>query len=241
MSDFSQSNVQNILLRALAPEAFDLLRGTMQPVELPLKFELIAPDVPNQTACFLESGLASVVATNADDETVEVGHVGYEGMAGTHVLLKVDRTPNRTFMQVEGHGISVPVSALLSMAQRVPSASDLLLRYVHCCDLQLAHSALANARYNMPERLARWLLMCHDRLRDRNLPLTHEFLSLMLGVRRAGVTNEIHILEGVHAIKATRGNIRVLDRPKLEDMAGGSYGVPELEYERLIGIPIRLA
>ncbi len=63
--------------------------------------------------------------------------------------------------------------------------------------------------------------MCHDRLRDRHLPLTHEFLSLMLGVRRAGVTNEIHILEGVHAIKATRGNIRVLDRPKLEDLAGG--------------------
>ncbi|AHF88127.1 cAMP-binding protein (plasmid) [Rhizobium leguminosarum bv. trifolii WSM1689] len=241
MSDFSQSSIQNLLLRALAPEAFDLLREAMQPLALPVKLELIAPDVPNETACFLESGLASVVATNSDNESVEVGHVGYEGMAGAHVFLKVGQTPNRTFMQVEGHGISVPVSALLSMAQQVPSANDLLLRYVHCCDLQLAHSALANARYNMPERLARWLLMCHDRLRDRNLPLTHEFLSLMLGVRRAGVTNEIHILEGVHAIKATRGNIRILDRPKLEDMAGGSYGVPENEYERLIGIPIRLA
>ncbi len=80
--------------------------------------------------------------------------------------------------------------------------------------------------------------MCHDRLRDKNLPLTHEFLSLMLGVRRAGVTNEIHILEGVHAIKATRGNIRM---PKLEEIAGGSYGVPEHEYERLIGFPISQA
>lgn len=195
--------------------------------------------MPSETACFLESGLASVVATNSDDESVEIGHVGYEGMAGAHVFLKVGQTPNRTFMQVEGHGISVPVFALLSMAQRIPSTNDLLLRYVHCCDLQLAHSALANARYNMPERLARWLLMCHDRLRSSDLPLTHEFLSLMLGVRRAGVTNEIHILEGVHAIKATRGNIRILDRPKLEDMAGGSYGVPEHEYERLIGFPIR--
>ncbi|MGX9991466.1 Crp/Fnr family transcriptional regulator [Rhizobium sp. Z1P35] len=239
MSDFSQSNIQNLLLRALAPEAFDLLQATMQPRELPVQFELVAPDVPSETACFLESGLASIVATNSDDESVEVGHVGYEGMAGAHVFLKVDQTPNRTFMQVEGHGISVPVSALLSMAQRVPLANDLLLKYVHCCELQLAHSALANARYTMPGRLARWLLMCHDRLRDRDLPLTHEFLSLMLGVRRAGVTNEIHILEGVHAIKATRGNIRILDRPKLEDLAGGSYGVPEHEYERLIGVPIR--
>jgi CRP-like cAMP-binding protein len=241
MSDFSQSDVRNLLLRALEPEAFDLLRPAMQPVALPVKFEVIAPDVPSEAAYFLESGLASVVATNADDESVEVGHVGYEGMAGAHVLLKVNQTPNRTFMQAEGHGISVPVSALHSMAERVPSANDLLLRYAHCCDLQLAHSALANARYNMPERLARWLLMCHDRLRDKNLPLTHEFLSLMLGVRRAGVTNEIHILEGVHAIKATRGNIRILDRPKLEDIAGGSYGVPEREYERLVGFPIRQA
>ncbi|MBY3348467.1 Crp/Fnr family transcriptional regulator [Rhizobium laguerreae] len=239
MSDFSQSNVQNLLLRALAPEAFDLLRGTMQSVELPVKFELIAPDVPSETAYFLESGLGSVVAANADDEAVEVGHIGYEGMAGAHVFLKVDQTPNRTFMQVEGHGISVRVSALLSMAQQVPSANDLLLRYVHCCELQLAHSALANARYNLTERLARWLLMCHDRLRDDDLPLTHEFLSLMLGVRRAGVTNEIHILEGVHAIKATRGNIRILDRRKLEHMAGGSYGMPEREYEQHTGFPIR--
>ncbi|MBY3417735.1 Crp/Fnr family transcriptional regulator [Rhizobium laguerreae] len=239
MSDFSQSNVQNLLLRALAPEAFDLLRGTMQSVELPVKFELIAPDVPSETAYFLESGLGSVVAANADDEAVEVGHIGYEGMAGAHVFLKVDQTPNRTFMQVQGHGISVPVSALHSMAQQVPSANHLLLRYVHCCELQLAHSALANARYNLTERLARWLLMCHDRLRNDDLPLTHEFLSLMLGVRRAGVTNEIHILEGVHAIKATRGNIRILDRRKLEHMAGGSYGMPEREYEQLTGFPIR--
>ncbi|TBY10018.1 Crp/Fnr family transcriptional regulator [Rhizobium laguerreae] len=239
MSDFSQSNVQNVLLRALAPEAFDLLRGTMQSVELPVKFELIAPDVPSETAYFLENGLGSVVAANADDEAVEVGHIGYEGMAGAHVFLKVDQTPNRTFMQVQGHGISVPVSALHSMAQQVPSANHLLLRYVHCCELQLAHSALANARYNLTERLARWLLMCHDRLRNDDLPLTHEFLSLMLGVRRAGVTNEIHILEGVHAIKATRGNIRILDRRKLEHMAGGSYGMPEREYEQLTGFPIR--
>jgi CRP-like cAMP-binding protein len=66
----------------------------------------------------------------------------------------------------------------------------LFLRYLHCCELQLAHSALANGRYNMHERLARWLLMCHDRIDDDNLPLTHDFLSLMLGVRRSGVANE---------------------------------------------------
>ncbi|MDI6028682.1 Crp/Fnr family transcriptional regulator [Corticibacterium sp. UT-5YL-CI-8] len=239
MSDFLQSEMQNLLLRALPAEAFEVLRPVMSHVELPLRSELVTVDVPTELVHFLESGLASIVATNSENEAVEVGHIGYEGMSGAHILLKVAQSSTKTFMQAEGTSISVPVSALLSMVEQYPAANDLLLRYVYCCELQLSHSALANARYNMPERLARWLLMCHDRLRNDDLPLTHEFLSLMLGVRRSGVTNEIHILEGYHAIKATRGNIKVLDRPRLEDVAAGSYGIPEDEYERHIGFQIR--
>ncbi len=90
---------------------------------------------------------------------------------------------------------------------------------VHCCDIQLAQSALANGRYNMHERLARWLLMCHDRLIGNDLALTHEFLAL-----------------GMRAIRATRGNVRIIDREKLEEIAAGCYGVPEREYERLVGL-----
>jgi CRP-like cAMP-binding protein len=239
MSDFSQSTVSNLLLRALPPEAFDILKPAMKRIDLPLRHELVTPDVANDLVYFLERGLGSLVAISSDDESVEVGHIGYEGMAGTHVLLKVAKTPHRGFMQAEGNGISVPTSVFLAMVKQVPEAHDLLLRYVHCCELQLAHSALANARYNMPERLARWLLMCHDRLLSDDLPLTHEFLSIMLGVRRSGVTNEIHILEGLRAIKATRGNVRIVDRRKLEEIAGGSYGIPEREYEQYIGFPIR--
>jgi hypothetical protein len=91
----------------------------------------------------------------------------------------------------------------------------------------------------MNERLARWLLMCHDRLDGNDLSLTHEFLALMLGVRRSGVTNEIHVLEGLNVIRATRGNVRIIDRGKLEEIAGGCYGVAEAEYERLMGLPIK--
>jgi len=239
LAEFSQSTVSNLLLRALPTEAFERLKPAMLHVDLPVKFELVATDVPNENVYFLERGLGSIVATSSDDEIVEVGHIGYEGMSGAHVLLKVPKTPNRTFMQAEGAGISVPTSVFLKMVEQVPAANELLLRYVHCCELQMAHSALANARYNMPERLARWLLMCHDRLLGDDLPLTHEFLSIMLGVRRSGVTNEIPILEGVHAIKATRGNVRVLNRQKLEEIAGGSYGIPEQEYAHYIGLPIR--
>jgi hypothetical protein len=97
---------------------------------------------------------------------------------------------------------------------------------------------LANARYSINERLSRWLLMVHDRLLRDDLPLTHEFLALMLGVRRSGITNELHVLEGIHAIRATRGNVRILDREKLETIAAGSYGTLEMIYEDLFRKPL---
>ena len=132
----------------------------------------------------------------------ELGHVGRDGMSGYQVLLDVVRTPNKTFMQVAGSGYLLPVSRLLSTIAEFPKAQKMLFRYVHCAELQLAHSALANARYNIPERLARWLLMSHDRLEGNVLPLTHEFLALMLGVRRSGLTGELHVLEGAKSFEA---------------------------------------
>jgi CRP-like cAMP-binding protein len=229
-----QFQLQNRLLKAMPPLCFAELADQLEPVNLPLGHVLVEANLPTTTVFFLEGGLGSIVATASDGERIEVGHVGYEGMSGAHLLLKTRRTPNKTFMQAAGSGLALPAKVLEQVLLRHQAASDLLLRYVHSCELQLAHSALANARYEMPQRLARWLLMCHDRLRDRDLPMTHEFLSLMLGVRRSGVTDQIHVIEGLGIIKATRGNIRVIDRAKLEELAGGSYGIPEREYERLI-------
>jgi CRP-like cAMP-binding protein len=234
-----QDEVRNRLLKALPADVFAVLVNQLEPIDLPLKRVLVEKDIPTTSVVFLETGLGSVVATSSDDEVVEVGHVGLEGMSGIHVVLRTRQTPNRTFMQVAGSGLKLSAEVFERFVQEHPPAMDLFLRYVQSCELQLAHSALANARYNMPERLARWLLMCHDRLQQPDPPLTHEFLSLMLGVRRSGVTDQLHIIEGSGIIKATRGNIHLLDRPRLEDLAGGCYGVPEREYERLIGIPIR--
>jgi CRP-like cAMP-binding protein len=235
----NQDQYRNRLLSGLPRDAFEVLSSHLEAVDLPLKHSLVEPDEATQYVCFIEDGLGSVVATSTDEERVEVGHVGRDGMSGYHVLLDVDRTPNKTFMQVAGSGYLLPVSRLVSTIAEFPTAQKMLLRYVHCAELQLAHSALANARYNIPERLARWLLMSHDRLDGNDLPLTHEFLALMLGVRRSGITGELHVLEGAHAIRATRGNIHVRDRTKLEDMAGGCYGLPEREYERLLGFSFR--
>lgn len=234
MSTVYQSNISNRLLKAFSLQAFERLQPYLQMVDLPLRHVLVEAHEPSTHVCFLEHGLASVVATNDDDENIEVGHIGREGMSAIHVLLKVDKSPNTTFMQVAGAAITVPVEHLNNIITEEAGERDLLLRYTHTLNLQTSHSALANGRYKMHERLSRWLLMCHDRIDGDDLPLTHEFLSVMLGVRRSGVTNELHVLEGVHAIKTTRGHVHIINRRKLEEIAGPSYGLPEREYDRLI-------
>jgi hypothetical protein len=99
----------------------------------------------------------------------------------------------------------------------------------------MSFTALSNGSNVIGERLARWLLMSHDRVDGDDLNLTHDFLALMLGVRRSSVTDAIHILEGEHCIRAMRGHIHVRDRAKLEQVAGPSYGQPEAAYKRLFG------
>ncbi|MBY5412427.1 Crp/Fnr family transcriptional regulator [Rhizobium leguminosarum] len=232
MTFVRQSGIQNKLLRRFPEDAFDLLE--LEPIDLPVKHSLVLARKPIEHVCFLESGLASMVAESADGKSVEIRHIGREGIAGYPVVLGVDRSPNGAFMQVPGHGLHVATEDFLPILEHA-EVRKLLLRYIHTCELQLAHTALAAAKFNVHQRLARWLLMCHDRIDSNDLPLTHEFLALMLGVRRASVTDELHILEGMHAIKSTRGNVRILDRDMLMEIAGGCYGVPEQEYERLIG------
>jgi CRP-like cAMP-binding protein len=199
-----------------------------------LRLVLVEENRPIEHVWFVEEGLGSVIAIGPDNEQVEVAHVGPEGLAGKAVLLGVDRSTNRTLMQVAGSGLRVPVVRLRDALDASATLRPFLLRYIQVTLTQLSQTALANGRYNLQERLARWLLMCHDRLATDDMALTHEFLSLMLGVRRSGVTEAIHLLEGIHVIKATRGQIRIIDRARLEEIAGGSYGLPEAEYARLI-------
>ncbi|WP_261323156.1 Crp/Fnr family transcriptional regulator [Rhizobium leguminosarum] len=236
MTELQQRQVYNRLLRRFPEDAFELLAPLLEPIDLSVNYSLVRPRKPIEHVCFIESGLASMVAESSDGRSVEIRHIGREGIAGYPVVLGVDRTPNKTFMQVAGHGFQVATEDFLPILDH-PQVRQLLLRYVHTCELQLAHSALAAAKFNVHQRLARWLLMCHDRIDGNHLPLTHDFLALMLGVRRAGVTDELHILEGMHAIRSTRGNVRITDRNKLIEIAGGCYGVPEQEYERLIEGP----
>lgn len=156
-------------------------------------------------------------------------------MSGSAVVLGTDRTPNETFMQVAGHGFSMDANRLRELMETRPSLKLHLSRFAQVQMTQAAHTALSNGRGKLEERLARWLLMGHDRVDGEDIALTHEFLSIMLGVRRAGVTVATHLLEGKGLIRATRGAITVIDREGLEEEAHHSYGVPEREYERLFG------
>lgn len=231
----SQSSVTNRLLKRLSEEAFGRIQSKLELRDLPVRHMLVEPGVATEGLCFIEDGLASVVSSNNDGEAIEVGHIGREGATGTNLLLSVLETPTSTFMQVAGAGYMLPADDLETLVEEDRTAQKLLLKFVHAMQIQVSQTSLANGRYRMHERLARWLLMCHDRIGDDDLPLTHEFLALMLGVRRSGVTDELHLLEGLHTIKATRGRVHIQDRQGLEKIAGLIYGLPEREYERLLG------
>lgn len=230
-----KSSVRNRLLQAMSEDDFARLAPHLEPVILSVKDMLVEPNQPMEHVHFLEEGLASVVAICPDNERLEVGHIGREGMTGEPVILTVDQTPHQTFIQVAGSGLRMWAEVLSGALEASPSLKALLLRWVQVLMIQTAQSALANGRYTIQERLARWLLMCHDRLDGDDLPLKHEFIALMLGVRRAGVTEALNILEKRGIIQASRGNIVIVDRARLKETAGDSYGVPEAEYRRLIG------
>jgi CRP-like cAMP-binding protein len=214
---------------------FGLLAPDLEPVTLGLRHVLERPDKRVDAVYFPETGFASVVAVQADDTKVEVGLIGREGMTGLTIVLGNHRSPHSTYMQSPGRGQRIAAVKFRKAMQASASMQGLLLKYVQAFMVQTAHTAIANARTKLDQRLARWLLMAHDRLDGDNLPLTHEFLSLMLGVRRAGVTEALHVLTTEKLIRSARREIVVLDRKGLERRAGESYGVPEAELRRLLG------
>jgi CRP-like cAMP-binding protein len=228
----------NHLLCALSVEDAALLAPYLEPLDLPQRFALERPLEPVSHVYFPESGLASTIATAGRERRVEVGLFGRDGMSGITVVMDDDRSPQECFMQVGGHGQRIASDRLRNAMDESPTMRLVFLRFVKIMLIQSGQTALANAQVRLEGRLCRWLLMCHDRLDGDHLPLTHEFLALMLGVRRAGVTTTIHQLEGRGLIRATRGCIEILDRDGMKDCAEDIYGTPETEYQRLIGVTL---
>ena len=226
------SQSQNRLLRILDPADREALAPFLQRVDLKRREILFESYKPIEFAYFFESGLSSEIARNLDDNRIEVGCIGREGLSGVPVLLGLDQTPHYAFMQADGVALRIRREDLQALMETLPGLRTILLRYVHVFMIQIAATALADGRYGIAQRLARWLLMSQDRL-GNELPLTHEFLGLMLGVRRPSVTDALHVVEGKQLIRAERGMITVRDRSGLEQLAGKAYGLPEAEYNRL--------
>ncbi len=225
---------QNRLLASLSEADRALLHPHLEPVSLPLGTVLIEQGEPILQAYFPEDGLCSVIANWQDGRRVEIGLFGRDGLAGMALALGVDRIPHQIFMQVAGSGHCIGADALRQAIDASASLRNLFLRYVQTFLIQTAQTALANASAPAEERLARWLMMYHDRQDGDDLSVTHEFLSMMLGVRRPTVTVALQMLEGAGLIQARRGHIVVLNRSGLVEAAGEAYGPAEVEYERLI-------
>jgi CRP-like cAMP-binding protein len=223
----------NRLLSRLPPRDFGLLAPHLMSVDLPLRKRLEIPDQAIEHVYFPESGFASVVSAGA--EQVEVGIIGREGMTGLAVVLGTDRTPNGTFIQNAGAGLMMAAAELRRLMKISVPLHDLLTLYAHTFLIQATQTARANGRSKIEERLARWLLMAHDRLESDKLAITHEFLSMMLGVRRPGVTIALSFLEKTALITTHRGVISIIDRRGLKRTANGAYGVSETEFNRVFG------
>jgi CRP-like cAMP-binding protein len=229
------SPLRNQLLAALSASDRALLQPHLQPISMPLLKDMERPNCRIDTVYFLDTGIASVVAVQLDETRAEVGLIGCEGMSGIAVVLGGDQSPHSTYIQVAGEGQRIAVKELRKAMDASETLRTLLLKFVQVFMVQTAHTAVANARTHIDQRLARWILMAHDRMRHDTLALKHEFLALMLGVRRAGVTEALQSLKRQKLIDTGRNQIVVLNRKGIEQLAGNSYGVPEKEYRRLIG------
>ncbi|MDB5529791.1 MAG: cyclic nucleotide-binding protein [Devosia sp.] len=221
------------------PEDFALIGSLLEPVQLEAKTVLERPGEPISFVYFPDEGMLSVISRFETSRDVEVGVVGREGMSGTPLLLNDGRSTYATNVQVSGYAQRLPADVLTEALRTSRRLHDHLLRFVRAAEIQTASTASANGRAKLEERLARWLLMTHDRLSSDRLDVTHELLATMLACRRPGVTVTLHLIEGKGLIRSNRGHIIILDREGLEQAANGSYGLAESEYTRLLGQDFR--
>jgi CRP-like cAMP-binding protein len=227
----------NHLLRTLTPTDFAALAPHLTEGDLSQGTVVEEPGAAISDVWFPDAGIISVVAIGGDDRRIETGLIGREGMTGCGLTLGDDRGALKAYVQVAGHGRRIAADRLRIVMDAHGEMRAHFALYARAFSIQTAHTALANGRFHLDCRLARWLAMAQDRTGRDDVAITHEFLGLTLGVRRAGVTDGLHKLEGEGLVRSVRGNIRITDRARLLALAGGSYGIPEETYRRLLGDP----
>lgn len=224
-TDSTGSAVKNVLLLSIPDNEFDLLRPHLEFVDLPHHYILHEQGEKLDFAYFPNEGMVSLVVSSADGRSVEVGIMGKEGMVGTPLAVGMRLGPYRAIMQIPGNATRINADLLQELLPLAPSLQMELSRYVLMQGLQMAQVAACNRLHELEHRLARWLLMCQDRVDSEVLTLTHEFLAQMLGSGRPSVTLAAGILERAGLIENMRGTIRIINRKNLEQAACECYGV----------------
>jgi CRP-like cAMP-binding protein len=226
---------RNALLAAVPAEELARFWPKLERVELGLRQILVAPDEPIAAVYFPETGWVSMLALLDDGRSAEVGLVGSEGMVGLPLLLGSDRSSVEAMVQGPGTMLRLGADAFRQALDRSPALKTLLLRYALAFQQQVAQTAACNGHHALDQRLARWLLMAHDRAEDDALPMTQEFLAMMLCVHRPGVTVAARLFQQAGLIRYGHGQITVTDRAGLEAAACECYGAVRQQFERLLG------
>jgi CRP-like cAMP-binding protein len=225
----------NRLLLLLPDSDYERLRPHLAYVEFEYKRSLYDASRTIDHVYFPISGVASLVLTTADGASAEVGTIGSEGMVGLPVCLGDREAPSSVYVQVPGTALRMDANAFRSEFEHSPTLKAIMLRYVHAFFNQVAQSAACAHLHKVEQRCCRWLLMTRDRMPSGDFLLTHEFLGMMLGVRRTTVTDVMGSLQKAGLIRYSRGHVTILDHEALEQRACECYDISKLEFERLLG------
>lgn len=223
---------QNRLLASLPPQQIEYLRPFMQRVTLVPRRVLQHAKVPIGHVYFIEEGLVSVLASADERNAVEVWLIGREGVVGAAAVLGLRDTPFRHLVQVGGSALRIRVEDLNRVTAEIPALRALLLDYLHTALLQSSQSAACSLSHPFRKRLARWLLTAQDRCDRAELPVTHDLLARILGVRRATVSEAIKSLVSRGALAGVRGLIKIRDRDRLEQMSCGCYRIARRQHDK---------
>jgi CRP-like cAMP-binding protein len=230
----SLNSSSNLLLAAMPAAESAALIAQATRVPLPLRLTLQTPDCDIPYCYFVLSGMVL-----SDGEPLEIGMVGREGVVGLPAILGAGKSPSEALVQLPGMALRVDADVMKAAFDTSAEVRSVILRYVQAMQVQVAQTAACNGRHDTEQRLARWLLMASDKFGPQNpMPLTQEFLSMMLGVRRQQVSIAAAILQKAGLIQYRHGSIDITDRAGLQNAACECYGIVAREFDRLIDRPV---
>jgi CRP-like cAMP-binding protein len=217
--------IKNQVLLSIPDEEFLVVRPHLEATDMPRYRVLYEQGEKVEHVYFPNEGMISLVVVTQDGKSVEVGITGRSGVAGVPLAFGFDYAPTRAIVQLPGAGLRISSTAVREHFDKTPYLRGVIQRYVLIQQFQVAQIAACNRLHDIEQRLARWLLMCQDSVNSEVLPLTHEFLSQMLGSGRPSVTIAAGVLERAGLIANTRGTIKIANRKQLEGAACECYAV----------------